>query len=786
MNTRNKKNIGILLAAIMVISIFAMVVPAISQSSEEEGITPQWHDGWPEKNITVVTPTNLSCVHDEIFLSWVWNGTTTPANLTHMYVGISKNCDDCIDEYKEKMCSGGCSNYTMDLAADPWKNVVSQCDSFCVLVWNETSWPGTAVNINGSKFTYDAGNPCIDNCRVLDGKPDATGNKWFNATDSVITANVTACDKVCCGIHNVTWNTSLFEHTGRIREFVKTGAYGDICEYTPEACPGYYYDNTTEYILQECNVTDFTITARDNSSDKDGVNNTATCIVTFGVDKKPPKVPADPCCEEKPGAILVYWNTVADEGPAIPSGVKEYNVYDQDENGTAGYSYQGTVKATDFGVYTCNGLAYQYKYEFKSSMGVVGNYFTFKINATDYALNRQLTLSNATEPQLLTQGPPDDIDLEVPEEATGCGGKDYLLNATVKDEYGSPLSGIDVCFNTTDGQVCPTQKKTAKNGVATVDYTSPKVVFMPYNVTVCAWVCNNESIVECKNILIVPKQAENATIIAVPDMIMAGEGENNESLIVVELVDKNGYPVGGSGNQDVCVFTDAGTFKSTGTWMVCGKMELGMFFAMLVSGDTPTLATVSADVGALYFPETTVAFAGYGSYDIPLYKGWNLISLPLVPEDDAAGMVLLGIAPELSEAWAYDGCDDEWTSGKFEGPWWVGDLETMEVERGYWLEMNESATLTVTGWTMVPGNVPPPTYNVCEGWNLVGYYALPPDKVMTAKKYFTEVTVSYKVLGFDGAPQGWVTVDKGDNLYSGKGYWMKAENDGEITPQEWV
>ena len=776
MNIRNKKNIGILLAVIMVTSIFVGLAPSVlSWAPSKPGTT--WG---PALNITITSPANGTCISptEVINLTWVKNGTTDPMVL-YGYVRVAiMDCEaECIEVDHYKACGGGCAHYEMNFSEYPWNTyTVPNCDYMCIYVWNNTAdkWglPDTSDFRNGTMIKMDNIEPCI--------KPvDPIAGEWYNCTKD-IQLNVSACDN-CCGLLNVTANTTAIASavtgsgsngTLAVTKFTNTSiSAGTICGY-PEECKGSYWVYDIPYTLLKTScpaggIVDIRVTARDNAT----ANNTAETTLKLGVDCDNPDRVGDPSAVGTPGAITVTWPTGVD----ACSGVQYYDIQARNLNASDWFYVDRTTSTT-------------YDYTGASTNASYCKYYEFQMSAVDNAFNIG-PWSNATEPQHLKQGPAADIDLVVPDEAEGCGCKNYTLKATVKDAYEVAIGDIEVEFNTTDGQVCPTKAKTKGDSpyAATVDYTTPKVVLKPYNVTICAWVCSNTSIIECKNITIIPKQAEKAIITADPEMITAGAGEINKSTITVQLVDRLGNPVAGSGNMDVEVTTTAGTFEATGTDTDSGKMVNGTFTTTLVSDTTPTLAIVSANVGNLYFPETTVAFAGYGSYDILLYKGWNLISLPLVPDNADAGDVLADIANELIEAWTYDGCEDEWTSGKFVPPAaWTGDLETMEVERGYWLEMNESATLTVTGYTMMPGNVPPPTLDVCEGWNLVGYYAIPPDKVIIAKVYFIEVIVSYVVLGFDGASQGWVTVDEGDNLYSGKGYWMNAEKDGEITPQEWV
>jgi hypothetical protein len=105
-----------------------------------------------------------------------------------------------------------------------------------------------------------------------------------------------------------------------------------------------------------------------------------------------------------------------------------------------------------------------------------------------------------------------------------------------------------------------------------------------------------------------------------------------------------------------------------------------------------------------------------GGIDIPLVRGWNLISLPLQPSDTGTANVLSSISGKYEHAWAWNPAIQP--SGSWERyPRQIGfpTLTSMSAGRGYWIYMSQEGTLRVAGST------PSKTISLVTGWNLVGY-----------------------------------------------------------------
>ena len=167
------------------------------------------------------------------------------------------------------------------------------------------------------------------------------------------------------------------------------------------------------------------------------------------------------------------------------------------------------------------------------------------------------------------------------------------------------------------------------------------------------------------------------------------------------------------------------------------------------------------------------------SYPIGLDVGWNLISLPMLPDDSSVLVVLADILGDLESVWSYNEVTGGWLSF---APGVPSDLTEMNAGDGYWLKMATATTLTVHGLEMPEPPATPPTYEVYEGWNLIGFKSLV-NKNCT--DYLAGVAGDYvRIYDFyDGAYHSvdFLAADPGD-FVPGRGYWIAMSEGGIIYP----
>jgi hypothetical protein len=154
------------------------------------------------------------------------------------------------------------------------------------------------------------------------------------------------------------------------------------------------------------------------------------------------------------------------------------------------------------------------------------------------------------------------------------------------------------------------------------------------------------------------------------------------------------------------------------------------------------------------------------TFNLQLLKGWNLISLPIEPNNNGIDKVLSGIDGKFSAVHAYDG-----TNYQSYVPGASGNtLPTMSAGTGYWIFMTEAATLEIKG------KAASKTTQLKKDWNLVGYNSTQSASVEQALK---SIEGKYSaVYGFDTVQNRYIgyvpgsTSNELTTLQPGKGYWI--------------
>jgi hypothetical protein len=167
------------------------------------------------------------------------------------------------------------------------------------------------------------------------------------------------------------------------------------------------------------------------------------------------------------------------------------------------------------------------------------------------------------------------------------------------------------------------------------------------------------------------------------------------------------------------------------------------------------------------------------SYDINLSAGWNLISLPLIPESTDINDIISsdnlasGDVGNIDIVYSYDTASGSWGYWKGQS---AGTLQSMEDGNGYWIYTRTADVLTVYGLEAATAG-----YTLQANWNMLGFTSIEEQDYDT---YLASVRDAYSILyGWDATTGSWFcpTLDQhGGKLEPGYGYWVYMSAPGTV------
>jgi len=213
--------------------------------------------------------------------------------------------------------------------------------------------------------------------------------------------------------------------------------------------------------------------------------------------------------------------------------------------------------------------------------------------------------------------------------------------------------------------------------------------------------------------------------------------------------------------------------------------------ADITACDQPDSTTTNNSAMVMITGEAAPPPEPYEEWTITVDEGYNLISLPLIPENPAINTMTASLT-ELEKIRRYvPGATPpaDWPvynapPASYPG---LSTLFTMEDGYGYWVKMQDpgsGGSFTFDGWELVAETDPPsvpPSYDVVEGWNLIGFKSTTPK---LASDYLAGIAGKYAMIyGYDGS--FFIVGTPGhEYLEPGFGYWlaMKTGESGTIYP----
>ncbi len=163
--------------------------------------------------------------------------------------------------------------------------------------------------------------------------------------------------------------------------------------------------------------------------------------------------------------------------------------------------------------------------------------------------------------------------------------------------------------------------------------------------------------------------------------------------------------------------------------------------------------------------------------------GWNLISLPVILADNSLPAAFTSIEGLYDDVYLRDTCGGGvWKSYSPDMPPPANTLTAVNVEPGYWVNMNSPGTLIIDGIHPLTT-----TINLCEGWNLIGYPSLavrPVEEALASISGLYSMVRQYRASD----PMPWKSYNPNIppelnslvNMEPGYGYWIYMTAEGTL------
>ena len=199
---------------------------------------------------------------------------------------------------------------------------------------------------------------------------------------------------------------------------------------------------------------------------------------------------------------------------------------------------------------------------------------------------------------------------------------------------------------------------------------------------------------------------------------------------------------------------------------------------------TVTLAGVTDEAGNVMGDYNNINFTTATHYNISLYStatGWNLVSLPVVPNDTSIATVLGNASASINAVWTYDPLNSNAVDG-----WLVhnpdnsgtNNLTDMTAGYGYWVSVKGNTSISGWGSLLTAGPTVPPSRILSSGWNLIGYYQIPGEDSSTPNSAFSSLGSSYTGLwGYNNEAGGFKSTVP--TILPGDGFWISLPTSGK-------
>ncbi|MBA7615971.1 hypothetical protein ES703_23261 [subsurface metagenome] len=421
-------------------------------------------------------------------------------------------------------------------------------------------------------------------------------------------------------------------------------------------------------------------------------------------------------------------------------------------------------------------VGYDVTYEISATNTVADGVCTVSVTAEDAAGNT--TIDSTCTISLDNTAPTLSDEAATPGQIQPGEATDVEFTVTVSDGTGAGIDSVTIDLSSIDGSA--TEAMTGLAGVYTYTYedltiTEEDDYAFPVTATDARGNVNEETTLTLTVVADIAAPVISDPAITYPFELSSARPDDKVT-ITVTVIDDIAM---GTVTADSDVFTDeipliAGAGDTyTGTATIAGDALRGEYTVTINATDA---ATNPAD------PDTSLEVsvrAGATGWEIELEEGWNLISLPLIPEntDIEAMTTSLTECQKIRRYVPGATPPDDWLVYNY-GFLGASSLLKMEDGYGYWVKMDADGSFTFSGWELVAATDPPsvpPSYDMVEGWNLIGFKS----------------TTSSGIAAYLGGVAGTLDAIYGyrdgaffmpAELEPGLGYWIAVTEPGTIYP----
>jgi hypothetical protein len=163
------------------------------------------------------------------------------------------------------------------------------------------------------------------------------------------------------------------------------------------------------------------------------------------------------------------------------------------------------------------------------------------------------------------------------------------------------------------------------------------------------------------------------------------------------------------------------------------------------------------------------------TFDLPLYYGWNLISIPLNQTDTTLSTVLSSISGYYDSVQYFDSSDstDPWKHNHITKPSQLDDLTDIDHKMGIWIHITEPGGVVMEcSGTADSGNVP---IYLKVGWNHVGYPSVVNKSRTIGLNNLVFGSDVDTIWSFDAQSGLWEEMGEFDEFKAGRGYWIHSK-----------